>query len=72
MLAERSSRTAAGLPEPWLAEAVRLGVPCHYGEGGRIVRHDPDGHRYEVTGTGEVIRGIEPRWPAEILVIPES
>lgn len=43
-----------------------MGVPCHYGEGGRIVRYDPDGHRYEVTGKGEVIREIEPGWPAEI------
>lgn len=59
MLAEQAARQAAGLPEPWLEEAVRLGVSCHYGEGGRIVLHDPDGRRWEVTGKGEVIREIE-------------
>lgn len=66
MMSEQAARVAAGLPESWLAEAVRMGVPCHYGEGGRIVQHDPDGHRYEVTGKGEVIREIEPGWPAQI------
>ena len=66
MRADQAARSAAGLPEPWLADAVRLGVPCHYGEGGRIVRHDPDGRRWEVTGADEVIREIEPWRPAEI------
>lgn len=63
MQAEQTTRAAAGLPEPWLEEAVGAGVPCHYGERGRIVRHDPDGRRFEVTGPGEVIREIEPGWP---------
>lgn len=69
MQREQAARAAAGLPEPWLEESVRLGVPCHYGEGGRIVRHDPDGRRWEVTGAGQVIREIEPGWPAEISVV---
>ncbi|CAM5763289.1 hypothetical protein [Bosea minatitlanensis] len=63
VLADQAARAAAGLPEPWLAEAERLGVPCHYGEGDRIIRHDPDGRRWEVTGTGQVICEIEPGWP---------
>ncbi len=63
MHAAWAARAAAGLPEPWLEEAVRLGVACHYGEGSRIVLHDPDGRRFEVTGQGEVIREIEPGWP---------
>lgn len=71
MRADEAARAAAGLPEPWLAEAVRLGVPCHYGEGDHIVRHDPDGRRREVTGAGEVIREIEPGWPA-ILIISKN
>jgi len=66
MRRDQAARAAAGLPEPWLAESVRLGVPCHYGENGRIVRHDSDGRRFEVTGKGAVIREIEPGWPAEI------
>lgn len=69
MLADQAARAAAVLPEPWLAEAVWKGVPCHYGEGARIVRHDPDGKRWEVTGVGEVIREIEPGWPAEIQAV---
>lgn len=69
MIADQADRAAAGVPEPGLAEAVRLGVPCHCGEGVRIVRHDPDGRRFEVTGKGEVIREIEPGWPAEIQVV---
>lgn len=52
MLAETAARQAAGLPEPWLAEAVWRSVPCHYGKGGRIVRHDPDGRRWEVSWAG--------------------
>lgn len=72
MLAHQAARRAAGLPEPWLEEAVRLGVTCHYGEGDRIVRHDPDGRRWQVTGKGEVIREIDPGWPAETQAISEN
>lgn len=63
MQAAWAARRAAGLPEPWLAEAVWKGVSCHYGESNMIVRHDPDGRRFEVTGQGEVIREVEPGWP---------